>query len=157
MAENSVIISSEEEAKLLKPIDEYVEEIQKKIDALRADGFDKVSDLKKQIAIAKENKNLSATQRDKIIENSKKELENAKKVEADNKEEIKKLVAEAEETDAICLVVSEETGRLSVAIKGELYYNLSLDDVRMMLIDELKPKTNSTYDQEEIEEEGFLL
>ena len=79
MAENSVIISSEEEAKLLKPIDEYVEEIQKKIDALRADGFDKVSDLKKQIAIAKENKNLSATQRDKIIENSKKELENAKK------------------------------------------------------------------------------
>ena len=44
MAENSVIISSEEEAKLLKPIDEYVEEIQKKIDALRADGFDKVSD-----------------------------------------------------------------------------------------------------------------
>ena len=59
----------------------------------------------------------------------------------------------AEETDAICLVVSEETGRLSVAIKGELYYNLSLDDVRMMLIDELKPKTNSTYDQEEIEVE----
>ena len=47
MAENSVIISSEEEAKLLKPIDEYVEEIQKKIDALRADGFDKVSDLEK--------------------------------------------------------------------------------------------------------------
>ena len=44
MAENSVIISSEEEAKLLKPIDEYVEEIQKKIDALRADGFDKVSE-----------------------------------------------------------------------------------------------------------------
>ena len=59
----------------------------------------------------------------------------------------------AEETDAICLVVSEETGRLSVAIKGELYYNLSLDDVRMMLIDELKPKTDSTYDQEELEEE----
>ena len=96
MAENSVIISSEEEAKLLKPIDEYVEKIQKKIDALRVDGSDKVNDLKNQIAIAKENKNLSATQRDKIIENSKKELENAKKVEADNKEEIKKLIAEAE-------------------------------------------------------------
>ena len=28
MAENSVIISAEEEAKLLKPIDEYVEKIQ---------------------------------------------------------------------------------------------------------------------------------
>ena len=97
MAENSVIISAEEEAKLLKPIDEYVEKVQKKIDALRVDGSDKVNDLKNQIAIAKENKNLSKIQRDKIIENSKKELESAKKVEAANKEEIKKLVAEAED------------------------------------------------------------
>ena len=29
----------------------------------------------------------------------------------------------AEETDSIALVVSEETGRLSVAVKGELFYN----------------------------------
>ena len=97
MAENSVIISAEEEAKLLTPIDEYVEKIQKKIDALRVDGSDKVNDLKNQIAIAKENKNLSKIQRDKIIENSKKELESAKKVETANKEEIKKLIAEAED------------------------------------------------------------
>lgn len=97
MAENSVIISAEEEAKLLKPINEYVEKIQKKIDVLRVDGSDKVNDLKNQIAIAKENKNLSKVQRDKIIANSKKELESAKKVEAANKEEIKKLVAEAED------------------------------------------------------------
>ena len=59
----------------------------------------------------------------------------------------------AEETDAIALVVSEETGRLSVAIKGELFYNLSIDDVRMMLINELKPKTSNEYDEDEIEEE----
>ena len=97
MAENSVIISAEEEAKLLKPINEYVEKIQKKIDMLRVDGSDKVNDLKNQIAIAKENKNLSKIQRDKIIANSKKELESAKRVEAANKEEIKKLIAEAED------------------------------------------------------------
>ena len=97
MAENSVIISAEEEAKILKPIDEYVEKIQKKIDMLRVDGSDKVNDLKNQIAIAKENKNLSKVQRDKIIANSKKELESAKRVEAANKEEIKKLIAEAED------------------------------------------------------------
>ena len=47
MAENSVIISAEEEAKLLKPIDEYVEKIQKKIDALRVDGSDKVNESRK--------------------------------------------------------------------------------------------------------------
>ncbi len=97
MAENSVIISAEEEAKLLKPINEYVEKIQKKIDMLRVDGSDKVNDLKNQIAIAKENKNLSKVQRDKIIANSKKELESAKRIEAANKEEIKKLIAEAED------------------------------------------------------------
>ena len=55
--------------------------------------------------------------------------------------------------DCISLVVSEETGRLSVAIKGELFYNLSIEDVRMMLIDELKPKANSDLDEEELEEE----
>ena len=57
----------------------------------------------------------------------------------------------AEETDAICIVVSEETGRVSIAIKGEMLYNLTLDDVRMMLIDELKPKQEIEF--EEIEEE----
>ncbi|MEG1495350.1 MAG: diadenylate cyclase CdaA [Bacilli bacterium] len=61
-----------------------------------------------------------------------------------------------EETDAISLVVSEETGRLSVAVKGELFYNLSLDDVRMMLIDELRPKQETEeeiLEEEEIYEE----
>ena len=64
----------------------------------------------------------------------------------------------SEETDCIALIVSEETGRLSIAIKGELFYNLSLDDVRMMLIDELKPKKEidmgNDIDEEEIYEEN---
>lgn len=59
----------------------------------------------------------------------------------------------SEESDAISLVVSEETGRLSVAVKGELYYNLSIDDVRIMLIDELRPKKDIDLDEEEIDEE----
>ena len=53
-----------------------------------------------------------------------------------------------EETDCIALVVSEETGRMSISIKGELYYNLTLDDVRMMLIDELRPKKELLEDEE---------
>lgn len=57
----------------------------------------------------------------------------------------------AEETDAISIVVSEETGRVSIAVKGELFYNLSLDDARMMLIDELRPKTVET--ESDIDEE----
>ena len=64
----------------------------------------------------------------------------------------------SEETDCVSLIVSEETGRLSIAIKGELFYNLSLDDVRMMLVDELRPKKETEIgdeiDEEEIYEEN---
>ena len=59
----------------------------------------------------------------------------------------------AEETDSICIVVSEETGRVSIALKGEMLYNLTLDDVRMMLIDELRPKQDIDYNEEDIDEE----
>ena len=58
-----------------------------------------------------------------------------------------------EETDCIALVVSEETGRMSIAIKGELFYNLTIDDVRMMLIDELRPKQDSLQDEDDYEDE----
>ena len=46
----------------------------------------------------------------------------------------------SEEMDCISLIVSEETGRLSIAIGGELFYNLSLDEVKIKLLDELRPK-----------------
>ncbi len=59
----------------------------------------------------------------------------------------------SEETDAINIVVSEETGRVSIAMKGEMLYNLTLDDVRMILIDELRPKQDIDLDEEEIDEE----
>jgi len=59
----------------------------------------------------------------------------------------------AEETDAICIVVSEETGRVSIALKGEMLYNLTIDDVRMMLIDELRPKQDVELEDEEVKEE----
>ena len=55
----------------------------------------------------------------------------------------------AEETDAIGIVVSEETGRISIAVKGELFYNLTLDDARMMLVDELRPKQDNFIEEED--------
>lgn len=58
----------------------------------------------------------------------------------------------SEISDAICVVVSEETGRVSIAVDSELHYNLSLDDTRMMLIEELKPKSDAFYDADEVEE-----
>lgn len=55
----------------------------------------------------------------------------------------------SEQTDSISLIVSEETGRLSIAIKGELFYNLTIDEVRMMLIDELRPKKEVIFEETE--------
>ena len=46
----------------------------------------------------------------------------------------------SEEMDCISLVVSEETGRLSMAVGGELFYNLTLEELRLKLLEELRPK-----------------
>jgi len=38
-----------------------------------------------------------------------------------------------EETDAVAVVVSEETGKISVAVKGDLMYDLSLEELKSVL------------------------
>jgi len=56
----------------------------------------------------------------------------------------------SEEMDSISLVVSEETGRLSMAVDGELFYNLTLEELRLKLLEELRPKKLiEDYDEEE--------
>ena len=62
----------------------------------------------------------------------------------------------AEVTDCISLIVSEETGRLSVAVNGELHYNLSTDDVKLLLLEELRPKKVITADDEDDFEEEVV-
>ena len=54
----------------------------------------------------------------------------------------------SEVSDAISVVVSEETGRVSIAMDGELNYNLTLEDARMMLIEGLQPKKETFFDAE---------
>ena len=54
----------------------------------------------------------------------------------------------AEETDCISLVVSEETGRVSLAVNSELHYNLTMDELKLMLLEELRPKKVMIPDEE---------
>jgi len=64
----------------------------------------------------------------------------------------------SETGDCIAIVVSEETGRLSLAINGELNYNLTLDEVKLILLEELRPKkTMLMEDEEDVEENEEVL
>ena len=58
-----------------------------------------------------------------------------------------------EESDAIAIVVSEETGRVSVAIDGKLSYNLSIDEVKLIILDELMPKSETFVIEDDNEED----
>ncbi len=157
MADNNRILSAEDEAKLLQPIDEYIEKIQEQIDALRVDGSDKVDSLKNQIAVAKENKNLSKEQQGKIIEECKKELEKAKSVESENKQQISKLITDAEKY-------------LSEHYKKEYYdvvvqsckaekqaENNHYEKLKAEIQTEHKEKISSLNDAEEIKAEKYTL
>lgn len=95
MVKNDKILSFEEEQKLLEPIDSYVGAIQEQINALRADGTDKVTSLNNHIAIIKENANYSKEEKKAIIASDKEALAKAKAVEAQNKAQIGKLIADA--------------------------------------------------------------
>ncbi len=59
----------------------------------------------------------------------------------------------SEESDAIAIIVSEETGRISIAINGDLNYNLSIEEAKLLILEELKPKKTAEFDYE-IEEDG---
>ena len=49
----------------------------------------------------------------------------------------------SEESDCLAIIVSEETGRVSLAIGGKLNYNLSIDELKLMILDELMPKSET--------------
>ncbi len=156
MAENSKVFLAKE-AELLKPIDAYVEKIQKQIDALRVDGSDKVNSLKNQIAITKEDKNLSKEQQSKIIEDCKRELEKAKKVENTNKQQISKLIADAEK------YLSEHYNKeyYDVVVKNckteKDAEKSNYEKVKADLQAEHKTKISSLKDAEEIKAEKYAL
>lgn len=96
VAENTKILTAEQEAELLQPIDEYVGSIQAKIDALRVNGTDRVIEIQNNIDNLKRDRIYTAQEKAAKLEAYKKDLEAAKAVEAKNKEEVSKLIAQAE-------------------------------------------------------------
>lgn len=93
---NNKILTAEQEMQLRRPIEEYVGNIQKKIDSLRVDGTDKVVSLQNLMNNIKRDRTLSKEEKDAKFAEIQKELGKAKAVEQQNKGEISKLIAEAE-------------------------------------------------------------
>ena len=93
---NNETLTAEQEMQLRQPIDDYVGEIQKKIDSLRADGTNRVVALQNSIDATKRDRSLTKEERENRIAANSAEMEKAKAVEAKNKDEIAKLISEAE-------------------------------------------------------------
>lgn len=93
---NSKILTAEQEMQMRQPIEDYVGEIQKKIDSLRADGSNKVVFLQNNIDAVKRDRSITREEKDAIIAENRANLETAKAVEAKNKDAISKLISEAE-------------------------------------------------------------
>lgn len=93
---NSAILTAEQEMKLRRPIEDYVGKIQAKIDSLRADGTDKVLSLQNHIDRVKKDRSLTSHEKETQIAKDRAELEKAKAEEAKNKDEITKLISDAE-------------------------------------------------------------
>ena len=94
--ENTKILTAEQEAKLRQPIDEYVGKIQEQVNALRVEGTDKVIELQSNLDNLKRDRIYTPDEKAKLTAQYTKELEQAKAVEAQNKDQVAKLIADAE-------------------------------------------------------------
>ena len=93
---NRTILTAEREAELRKPIDEYVGNIQAQINDLRRDGTDKAVSIQNSLDNLKRDHVYTAQEKAAREAQLKKDLEAAKAVEAKNKPEVDKLIADAE-------------------------------------------------------------
>lgn len=93
---NEKILTAEQEMELRKPIDDYVGGIQEKVNALREDGTDRVVSLQNKIDSLKRDKSRSKAENEAAIAKLQGELSKAKEIESKNKDEIAKLIADAE-------------------------------------------------------------
>ncbi|MDD3277512.1 MAG: galactoside ABC transporter permease [Lachnospiraceae bacterium] len=93
---NNKILTAEQEMELRRPIEDYIGKIQKQIDILRIDGTDKVISLQNSIDSTKRDRSITKEEKVSRLAEMKAELEKAKAVEVKNKDEIAKLIADAD-------------------------------------------------------------
>ncbi len=92
---NGKILTAEQEQKLRQPIEDYVGKIQEKIDSLRADGTNRAVALQNSIDALKRDRSVPKEEKENRSAEYKAQLDKAKAVEAKNKDEVSKLIADA--------------------------------------------------------------
>ena len=96
VAENTKILTAEQEAQLRQPIDEYIGGIQEQINALRVEGTDKVIELQSSLDNLKRDRIYTQQEKEKLQAQYTAQLEKAKAVEAQNKGQVSQLIGQAE-------------------------------------------------------------
>ncbi|MGI6255950.1 MAG: ABC transporter permease subunit [Acutalibacter sp.] len=93
---NANVLTAERELELRRSIDEYIESIQEKIDALRVDGTDKVIKIQSDLDSLKRDRIYTKEEKERIAAEKKLQLKQAKAVENANKGEVSRLIGDAE-------------------------------------------------------------
>lgn len=93
---NTTILTAEQELQLRKPIDDYVGKIQSQINELRVDGTDKVVSIQSNLDNLKRDRIYTAQEKAARQSKLNDGLKKAKAVEAKNKPQVDKLIADAE-------------------------------------------------------------
>ena len=155
-ADQTKILTAEQEAQLRQPIDDYVGGIQAKIDALRADGTDKVMEYQSALEDLKRDRIYTAEEKAAKRAEYTKALAKAKEVEAKNKAEISQLIAQGESYlkehfDKDYYQAVEASGKAETAAAQERY---------QQLVEQLNKEHQETLskltDQGEIKDEKYV-
>lgn len=97
MADIAEILTAEKEEELRRPIDNYVGAVQEKINVLRKDGTDRIIEIQSQLDNLKRDRIYTKSEKAEKKQQLLKELKKAKSVEAKNKNEVSKLISDAEQ------------------------------------------------------------
>lgn len=153
---NNKILTAEQEMQLRQPIDEYVGGIQKKIDSLRVDGTDKVVSYQNIIDGVKRDRTITKEEKDARLAKNQAELNKAKAVEAKNKGEVDKLIADAEAylkahyDNEYYQPIKASCDREKIQVKENHQVRLA------QLEKEHKENLSKITDQQEIKEENYV-
>ena len=150
------ILTAEQELQLRQPIDEYVGKIQEKINALREKGTDQVVEMQSCIDNLKRDRIYTQQEKTAKLAEYKKALEEAKAVEAQNKAEVSKLIAEAESY----LKAHYDTDYYKAVVASCSQEKVQAQEKYRAAVDQLNREHQATLakltDQQEIKDEKYV-